>query len=59
MIPLMLSTIITCSEAFWIANRVTSVVGLTPKQKAEIIMQLREYIPTCPIKVTKDESPKK
>jgi hypothetical protein len=59
MIPLMFSTVITCSQAISILNRVTSVVGLTNTQKAEIIMQLKTLVPTCPVTIKKDEPKKK
>lgn len=59
MLPLMLATIITCSEAISIINRVTSVVGLTPQQKAEIIAEMRALVPTCPVTIKKDEPRKK
>jgi hypothetical protein len=59
MIPTLLSTVITCSQAISILNRVTSVVGLTNSQKSEIIIQLKTLVPTCPITIKKDESNKK
>jgi hypothetical protein len=59
MLPLLFSTIITCSDALFILNKVTSVVGLTPKQKVEIISELKRLIPSCPITIKKDEPSKK
>jgi hypothetical protein len=59
MIPLFFSTIISCSDAVSIVNRLVSVVGLTPKQKVEIVSELRKIVPTCPITIKKDEPPKK
>lgn len=59
MFPLMLSTIITCSEAISVVNRVTSVVGLSNTQKAEIISELKALVPTCPVTIKKDEPRKK
>lgn len=59
MIPLVFSTIITCSDAVQIINRLTSVVGLTPKQKIEIIAEVRRVILSCPVTIKKDEPPKK
>ena len=59
MIPLVLSTVITCSQAIAIVNRVTSVVGLSPKQKQEIIIELKALVPTCPVTIKKDEPKKK
>jgi hypothetical protein len=59
MTPLVLSTVITCSQAVAIINRVTSVVGLTNTQKAEIIIQMKALVPTCPVTITKDGPKKK
>ena len=59
MVPLLLSTIITCSGAVSVLNRLTSVVGLTPQQKLEIATEIKAIIPNCPITIKKDESTKK
>jgi hypothetical protein len=59
MVPLFLSTVISCSGAISILNRLTSVVGLTPQQKKEIASEIKEIIPTCPITIKKDEPSKK
>jgi hypothetical protein len=59
MIPLVISTVITCSQAITILNRVTSVVGLTNSQKAEITIQLKALVPACPVTIVKDEPKKK
>lgn len=49
-----LSTIITCSQAISVINRITNVVGLTPQQKIEIIREIRKVIPSCPVTIQKD-----
>jgi len=59
MIPLLLPTIITCSSAIAVLNRLTSVVGLTSQQKMEIVSEIKQIILTCPITIKKDESIKK
>lgn len=59
MIVLLSSTIISCSQAISIFNRLTSVVGLTQKQKIEISNELRKVIPSCPIVINKDGPKKK
>lgn len=59
MIPLLLSTVISCSDAVSILNKLTSVVGLTQQQKIEITSELRKIIPTCPVIVKKDGPKKK
>ena len=59
MVPLFLSTVITCSNAIAVLNRLTSVVGLTSQQKQEIVTELKKVIPSCPITIKKDEQSKK
>ena len=54
MIPLVISTVISCSDAISILNKLTSVVGLTQQQKIEITMELRKIVPTCPVIIKKD-----
>jgi len=51
MIPLFLSTIISCSDAIKIINRVSSIADLTMQQKVEIINELRSLVPTCPVTI--------
>jgi hypothetical protein len=51
----LLTATISCSQALNILNRLTSVVGLTPQQKVEIIAEVRKSIPFCPIKIIKDD----
>jgi hypothetical protein len=51
MVGLTLATIIKCSDAIGIINRLQQVVGLSHRQKIEVIQVLREYIPSCPIKI--------
>jgi len=55
MVVLLASTIITCNDALGLINRITKVVGLTTFQKTEIIQEIRKSIPSCPVKVTKDD----
>ena len=59
MIPLLFSTIISCSDAVAIVNRLTSVVGLNARQKTEIIFEIRKIVPTCPVIIKKDEPKQK
>lgn len=53
MIPLFLTTIISCTQAIGIIHNLTSVVGLTEVQKKEIIIEIRKIIPSCPVKIEK------
>jgi hypothetical protein len=59
MSTIILTTVISCSQALSIINRVTSVVGLNDKQKFEIISELKKIVPSCPITIKKDEPRKK
>jgi len=59
MIPLLVSTIISCTDAIKIINRVSNVADLTVQQKSEIISELRSLVPTCPVTIKNDGSPKK
>ncbi len=49
-----LSTVITCSQAYSLVNRMTNVVGLNPQQKIEIIKEMRKVVPSCPVTIQKD-----
>ncbi len=51
---LLTTTIINCSDAVKIINRLVSVTGLTPLQKTEIIQEVRKTIPFCPVVIKKD-----
>ena len=51
MIPVFATTIITCSQAIGIVNRLQQVVGLSYYQKMEIIREITKVIPSCPVKV--------
>lgn len=53
MTSIILTTIISCTQAIGIVNRVTSVVGLSDKQKSQIIIEIKKSIPSCPIKIEK------
>ncbi len=49
--PTLLVTIITCSDAIAIVDRLSRVVGLSYQQKIEIIQTIQEYIPSCPLAI--------
>jgi len=46
-----LSTILSCSDLINLANRVINISTLTPKQKIEIIVEIRKVVPKCPVKI--------
>jgi hypothetical protein len=56
MVVLLSTTIISCAQAIALINNISKVVGLSDRQKVEIISQLRESIPSCPIKIQKDKN---
>ena len=58
MVALLATTIISCSEAFRIVNRIGNVIGLSYQQKIEVIQVISQHIPSCPIKIITDERPK-
>jgi len=55
MVVLFASTIISCSDALNLIHRLTKVVGLSEVQRIEIVQEIRKVIPSCPIKVVKND----
>jgi len=55
MVVLAASTIITCSQAMNVINRVQRVVGLSEVQKTEIVQEIRKVIPFCPVTVKQND----
>jgi hypothetical protein len=53
MVVFLTATIISCSDALSVIQRISRVVGLTELQKTEIIHEIRKVIPSCPVKVVK------
>ena len=53
MVVLLATATISCAQVIGIIQRLTNVVGLTEKQKTEIIQEVRKAIPFCPITITK------
>lgn len=52
---LLTTTIISCTDAMKIINRIVNVTGLTPLQKTEIIQEVRKTIPFCPVVIKNDK----
>jgi hypothetical protein len=46
-----LVTVITCSQASGLLDRLLSVRNITEEQRREIIIEIRKVIPSCPVKV--------
>jgi hypothetical protein len=57
MIALLATTVISCSDAFRIVNRIGNVIGLSYQQKIEVIQVINQHIPSCPLKIVPDERP--
>ena len=53
MVVFLTATIITCSDALNVIQRISRVVGLTEVQRTEILHEIRKVIPSCPVKVVK------
>lgn len=58
MVELLATTIISCSDAYRIINRIGNAIGLSYQQKIELIQVVSQYVPSCPIKIVPDERPK-
>jgi len=55
MVVLFSTTIISCTQAINLINRVSSVMGLTDTQRKEIVTEIRKAVPSCPVIITKKE----
>ena len=55
MVVLLATTVISCSDAFRIVNRIGNVIGLSYQQKMEVIRVVSQQVPTCPLKIIPDE----
>ena len=58
MVALLATTVISCSDAYRIINRIGNVIGLSYQQKIELIQVVSQYVPSCPIKIVPDERQK-
>jgi len=58
MVSVLATTILSCSDVSKILQNLNRVVGLTSYQKIEIIQVIKEYVPTCPVKIISNERPK-
>ena len=58
MVVLLTATVISCSDAFRIINRIGNVIGLSYQQKIEVIQVVSQHVPSCPLKIVPDERPK-
>lgn len=51
MVVIFSATIISCSQALQIVDRLQKIVGLTPIQRKEILIEMKKVIPSCPVTV--------
>ncbi len=56
---LILVTIISCSQAYDIVNRVSYALGLNYQQKVQVVSEIKKIIPSCPIIIKGNEPSKK
>lgn len=56
MIPILLTTILTCNQLLGIINRVFRNTSLSYHQRYEITTELQKYIPSCPVVIQKHDS---
>lgn len=54
MTALFLTTVITCSQAYEVINRIMTHKFLSNEIRLELVNIIRETIPTCPVKIKKD-----
>lgn len=56
--PIFLTTVLSCSQLLGLSNRIINNSLLTSRQKNEIIMELRQFVPSCPL-IIKPYDPKR
>jgi len=56
--PILLTTILTCQQVIGIVNRLQNIALLNSQQKIEIILELRNSVPSCPVKIGEDKNDK-
>lgn len=54
MIALFLTTTITCSQAHGLLSRIQSQKNVPNHVKTEIVQEIKQIIPNCPVKIRKD-----
>jgi hypothetical protein len=57
--PLLLSTIISCNQLYYILDRIVKNTTVTERQRYEIVVELRKHISTCPLQIKKQTNSKK
>lgn len=54
--PILLTTVLSCQQVVGILARLQSITLLSPQQRAEISMELRKSVPSCPVIVQPNDS---
>lgn len=57
MIGLLIATTISCTESVRIVNRLANVIGLSYKQKIELIQVINQHTSSCSLNISQDERP--
>jgi hypothetical protein len=55
MVVFLTTTIISCSDATNLIYRIIRVMGLTEVQRTEIVQEIRKVVPSCPVKIVKND----
>lgn len=58
MVALLLTTTISCSDAFKMIKNVSNAINLNTQQKIELVQTHVKFVPSCPFKVVPDGKPK-
>jgi len=59
MVALFLTTIINCNQAHQVIKRIQENRGLPASARQELIQEILQVIPSCPIIIKQDESKSK
>lgn len=54
--PIFLTTVLSCGQLLGLSNRIANNSLLTSRQKIEIIAELQQFVPSCPIIIKPYES---
>lgn len=54
--PILLTTILSCSQVIGLANRIQGIALLSSQQKAEIVIELRKSVPSCPVVIKPNDA---
>lgn len=55
----LLTTILTCTQVASIVNRLQNIALLSSQQKLEIIIELKKFVPSCPVIIKNNDRTQK